>query len=299
MPLSFNAKFRLDDLKARGISPTLTETIALNDLGLAVDNAGSGAFLRERGLPVIVGGAKLWPMTCLGASVWDDWAEWFGASAMLSTIALAFILAHGRDKRVAIKSNFRIAQSVLKVKAPPVTPEKEPAVTLDQITDRATALRAILSWFSDLTCTIAELDAATGLLLGHQEASSRATAKQAAFVLLDRYQDDPARCEALSGILDDLTEKEKQGAKAVESLSWRQHCNELGVLTGTDPDYWMRSSRAETVRCYALAVEHDAAKAGGETGMLTPTERAIKALQKEYAEIIERHTPPPDATEKN
>jgi hypothetical protein len=94
----------------------------------------------------------------------------------------------------------------------------------------------------------------------------------------------------LSGILDDLTAQEKAPSKAYESLTWVQYCNELAILTGTDPLYWYHSDRRETVRCYALAVEHDAVAAGGSTGVLSPTEKAIKALQVEFAEIVARHT---------
>jgi hypothetical protein len=289
MPLSCTATYKLDELKQLGITPTPLEIVTLNDLGLAVDNAGASVMLKERGLPISIGGARLWTMTCEGSDTWENWSGWFSTSATLSTLALAFILAHGRGEPVKIRTSARILSGLSTLK-PCGHPQR-----LSEIIDRPTALACILSWFSSLTCTLAELDAATTRLLVHQEASMRSVATQAVLVLMDRYQNTPDIYKSLSGVLDDLTAQDKEPSKAYESLTWVQYCNELAILTGTDPLYWYHSDRRETVRCYALAVEHDATAAGGSTGVLSPTEKAIKAMQAEVADIIKRHTKSPES----
>jgi len=90
------AQAEIDALTADGITLTPAEVVRINALAWAACGDADTRLLLARGVPVDVGGARLWPLTLCAA----EWFSRVGAKMEpqeLATRALAFAMAHGRS----------------------------------------------------------------------------------------------------------------------------------------------------------------------------------------------------------
>jgi len=93
--LSELAEAEINDLRSRGIEPTLNEMIWINDL--ARDVVAKGRRSRNMGVPFRAGNVWLWPFTIQGQEWYSVAMNWSEADTEFSTLVLAYALAHGRN----------------------------------------------------------------------------------------------------------------------------------------------------------------------------------------------------------
>ena len=94
--LSNLAEAEVEALEAEGIRLTAQDVLRINALACRVETP-QAALALSRGVPVLVGGAYLWPLT-LAAS---DWFQRVGGQlkgVRLQTLALSYAMAHGREQ---------------------------------------------------------------------------------------------------------------------------------------------------------------------------------------------------------
>lgn len=135
-----------------GVKPTLEESLWIVECCKRVLNPYNGSRMDLIGIPVRCGHSDewLWPIT-VGAGIWyQDLAEtWWQGDRDKLGIALAFALAHARDKE-----------------------------TLRECRTREAAAEMIHGWGYSLTCTRAELEAAIDEVLPAPSAQVKPVAEQ-------------------------------------------------------------------------------------------------------------------------
>jgi len=132
--LNPRAQAELEDLRDAGIEVTWQDVVTINHLSELVESPQNN-MSSARGEPVRVAGAILWPFTLQGCGWWDDHKDWF-EGVNEQTIALAYIMAHGR--RASLRA---------------------------RLATQPVARRAISAWAKLLTCTMDELLIAVGTVL--------------------------------------------------------------------------------------------------------------------------------------
>ena len=109
--LSDLARAEIDELKAEGIDLTAEEVIEINALAWAVETPSHRIHL-SRGVPVIVAGVSLWPLTLYAA----DWYCRVGCKydGDLADYALAYAMAHSYDEGDALDLDYDAAPKAIK-----------------------------------------------------------------------------------------------------------------------------------------------------------------------------------------
>jgi hypothetical protein len=87
--LSDHARYEIEDLMAAGITPTPEEIVELSAIGWQVESPELRRHL-SRGVPVCVGGAKLYPLTFEA----NDWCTRIGVKLGADIRATAYAMAH-------------------------------------------------------------------------------------------------------------------------------------------------------------------------------------------------------------
>ena len=135
-----HAEAELRELKAAGITPTLDEVVWINDLSREVENPKGGEKRHLAGAPSKAGDAWLWPFTIQARLWYQATLEWFDGDVELEGNALAFALAHGRERGA-----FLALRGYLSAK------------------------KAVQEWMAQLNCTDGELAAAIYDVVPHDD----------------------------------------------------------------------------------------------------------------------------------
>jgi hypothetical protein len=270
------ARTEIRKLESHGITGlTYDEVAALQTAALAVDEA-----VKSEGLPVgiprpvrLTEDVILFPLTLAASDALERAVPWLAnASEATSAMALAWLMAHGRDL-------YRLRTTV---------------------TDRTTFLRAVKAWGKSLPVTAEEFSNAVEAVF---DASTQPNLRAdiAALETVERILEARgAKCLVIgvASVRKDIeAARKKTMQKHVARPNWGAMTLRLAALTGCPPDAWAVQPTAEAVDAYSARLDFAALSSGllsgGPGKSADPAQRAqvsaLRALFKVTDSIARTH----------
>ena len=245
-----HAEAELRELREAGITPTLDEVVWINDLSREVENPKGGEKRHLAGAPSKAGDIWLWPFTIQARLWYQTTLEWFDGDAELEANALAFALAHARERGAFVALRGYLS-----------------------------ARKAIQEWMKDLNCTDGELAAAIYDVVPHDDEINKLEAKfKAEFNKLHNVAEDDENTDftwdgfidsliAATGLPRDVWVRQESESKVLDVLQIiiKQRQAEAGDEdTAPDPqDPYMQAVKNLGIAIKEIKRRHTEKKAAG------------------------------------